>query len=845
MNKYDKILSDKIDDLILKGITDFHEILKNCESADPRKIREILNSKNLDEVLQKTDSEYINSQIVGNNYLPAPDVNFSQWWFENSTIKYIIDKVKTKIKYSDDNKVLSIGTPTLAIKTSEFFDTTLLDIDPDVISIFNDLERKNCKGIIYNIGNELPEDISNTFDLALVDPPWYDDAIKLAINRALQGIKVGSEILFSFPGRLTRPGIDELRSKLIKELVSIGHDIISIEHDILSYVVPLFEQNALKDIAGFKSISWRKGDLIIFKKNSEELLKYGGETLKSDVISFSRNPREFRIFLKKNNSLSEGLSPKKLDEYSQNISTRAFNQQPDLWTTTKIGLHISDHLFIEKILSLWQKGLSLKDTKTHLISKGYSEDKISFTIKSLEESCNLWGVFSSPEVLKTPEEIIKAKLISLSEFAVTSNTRLIKENSDGFRPPFSRDRDRLIWSSGLKSLADKTQLFPSIENDSIRRRLTHTLEVQQLALTIGTSLGLNLDLIEASALAHDIGHTPFGHAGEHAIDKLLNEIHPNLNGFNHYEHGLDVLSYIESPYSSDPYKNFLGLNISLEVLEAVLKHTYYHADNIFSSIELLKRSKHRGIIPDGYCHLEGQAVRIADKISYLVSDIEDGLRLGAVNIFDLVKCQLFHISPLFFNTNSSENVLSQFLRQRGTLIKILMEDVITASTLRISQNSINSPKDSREADVYIIDHSQEISIAVGEIWNNLQVGKLFSNRKVLNSNLLAAKIVSELIILFTIIPDLVELEFKEDYLKLEKSNYYKFYKEKLGNQITVKAEMINFIPFHLLIGTKYPAYQDINNIPLIDLLRSKDYVASLSDYKARRLHSNLLTNEIR
>lgn len=841
MTEYEKILSEKIDSVIANGITDFHDILKNCESADPRKVKEILNTKDLLAIQQKVSEQSINYITIGKNYLPAPDVSYSQWWFEETTIKHIINKINL---YKGE-KVLSIGTPTLAIKASENFDTTLLDIDHDIISIFNDLKRERCIGIQYDIGDSLPEELKNSFDLALVDPPWYDDAIKFAINRAIQAVKKEGIVLFSFPGRLTRPGIEKSRSKLIKELVSIGHDIISIEHNNLSYTVPYFEQNALKDIEGFKTISWRKGDLIVFKKKSEKILTINKPLIKEETKSFSRNPKEFRVFLNLKNSLSAGIPPRLMEEYSKNVSTRAFNKKPDLWTTSKIGLQISDYNLIEQVLVLWQKGQSREEVEKNITDIGYSLDTIQLTLENLEELCGLWSVYSSPEVLKTPEEIIKLKNAGLSDFAVIENNRLIQEESDGFRPPFSRDRDRLIWSSAFKSLADKTQLFPSIEDDAIRRRLTHTLEVQQLALTVGTSLGLNLDLIEASALAHDIGHTPFGHAGEHAIDKLLKEIHPNLGGFNHYEHGLDVLSFIESPYIKDPFQKFLGLNISIEVLEAALKHTFFHSEGDFSSESLLKNSKHKKDIPSGYCHLEGQAVRIADKISYLISDIEDGLRLNAITIFDLVKCQLFHVSPLFFDISSSENVMSQYLRQRKSLIKILMEDVITSSTLRISQKSIKSDDDSRKANEYIINHSKEISQAVAEIWNNLQVSKLFINRKVLNANLLAAKIVSELVILFTIIPHLIEIEFKDDYQELENSVYYNFYKEKLGKDITIKAVMLNFIPFHLLIGTNYPAYQDIKNIPLLDLLRAKDYVASLTDYKARKLHNMLLTNEIR
>lgn len=845
MTDYENILNEKIDSLIENGIIEFHDILKNCESADPRKVKEFLDLKDLNKIQQEISIQNINYGIVGNSYMPAPDVSYSQWWFEESTIKHIVDKIKSKIKLSKGEKILCIGTPTLAIKTSETFATTLLDIDEDVITIFNNLKRDECSGFQFNIANTLPKEFEKAFDIALIDPPWYESELIFAINKAIQAVKNGSEVLFSFPGRLTRPGIEEFRSKLIKELVSIGHDITSIEHNILTYVVPDFEQKALKDINGFKTISWRRGDLIIFKKKSERLLVQDKSLPIIKVDTFSRNAKEFRVFLGRTQSLAKGIPPQILDEYSRNISTRGINKKPDLWTTTKIGLQVSEHDLIVSILALWQEGQPQEEVKSEIIAQGYSPDITNLTVDKLEELCGLWGIYSSPEILKTPDEIIKSKEFGLSEFAVFKNSRVNEEKSDGFRPPFSRDRDRLIWSSGLKKLADKTQLFPSIEDDTVRRRLTHTLEVQQLALTIGTSLGINLDLIEASALAHDIGHTPFGHAGEHAIDKLFKEIHPGLGGFNHYEHGLDVLCYIESPYNKDPFQRFLGLNVSKEVLEATLKHTYYHSGNEFASEELREKSKHKKDILPGYCHLEGQAVRIADKISYLISDIEDGLRLNAITIYDLVKCQLFHISPLFFDLHSSENVMSQFLRQRKSLIKILMEDVITSSTLRISQKRIRTHQECRIADEYIINHSKEISESVREVWHNLQVSKLFSNRKVLNSNLLAAKIVSELVILFTLIPNLIEKDFIDDYQCLENSKYFSFYKEKLGKQITLKAEMLNFIPFHLLIGTNYPAYQDIKNIPLFDLLRSKDYVASLSDYKTRKLHNMLLTNEIR
>lgn len=845
MAEYEDQLRRRIAKLIASGKKDFRQVLKGSEGADPWEVKNIFDELTGGVAQHTTTENYINQGVVGKSYLPAPDPSYNQWWFEEETIKDIAEKVRDKIQAEDSCKVLCIGTPTLAIKTSENYETTLLDIDQDIVDLFNRLERDKSKGITFDIKDPLNEELKDSFSLALVDPPWYEPAIRIAINRAIEAVGIGGDIFLSFPGRLTRPGIEELRSNLIKEVVDKGHTIDSIEHNSLSYIVPFFEKNALKELDGFKAISWRKGDLIVIKKGSETLLDHDVPEFEESPKTFSRKPKEFRVFLK-GSSLSGNLAPRKVEDYSRNISSRAISTKPDVWTTSKVGLQISDHILMAQVLDLWQKDKNREEVMNELLSSGkYEEDTLSETLNKLEEYFELWGVFSSPMVLRDPQEIIEHNEDGLSPFAVTSKNKKTSTKSDGFRAPFSRDRDRLIWSGALKRLADKTQLFPSTIGDTVRRRLTHTLEVQQLALTIGASLGLNLELIEACALAHDIGHTPFGHAGEYAIDKIFKEISPDLNGFNHYEHGLDVMAFIESPYSTDPYQPFLGLNISNEVLEAVLKHTYYHSGNELGSEELVQNSKHKKKLVPGYCHLEGQAVRIADKISYLISDVEDGLRLGAIDIFDLVSCELFHVSPLFFNTSTTEDAIAQFLRQRKSIIKILMEDVITSSTLRISQKNIVTAQDARDADAYIIDHSPEAALAVGEVWYELQEKRLFSDSKVQSANMLAAKIVSELVILFAVIPDLIEKEFSEPYKIHENSEYLERYRENGASaNVPINSSLLSFMPFHLMIGGDNRRRPPIE-VSLFHLIQAKDYVASLSDYKARKLHNLLLTNEIR
>lgn len=183
--------------------------------------------------------------------------------------------------------------------------------------------------------------------------------------------------------------------------------------------------------------------------------------------------------------------------------------------------------------------------------------------------------------------------------------RLKEEEEDDIRTPFQRDRDRIIHSKAFRRLKHKTQVFFSPQGDHYRTRLTHVLEVAQIARTIARALRLNEDLTEAIALGHDLGHTPFGHAGE----AILRELHPG--GFEHYLQSLRVVDLLE--------KEGQGLNLTFEVRDGILKH-----------------SKGRGkILSDASATLEGQIVRIADIIAYLNHDLDDAVRAGILKFNDI------------------------------------------------------------------------------------------------------------------------------------------------------------------------------------------------------------------
>jgi len=196
----------------------------------------------------------------------------------------------------------------------------------------------------------------------------------------------------------------------------------------------------------------------------------------------------------------------------------------------------------------------------------------------------------------------------LAPYAVRSaesRGRAHPEKEHEYRTAFQRDRDRVIHSTAFRRLQYKTQVFVNSEGDHYRTRLTHTIETAQIARTIGRSLGLNEDLIEAIALAHDLGHGPFGHAGEWALEALMK----NYGGFEHNLQGLRIVEQLEEVYSQFP-----GLNLTFEVREGMKKHQ-----------------------KDAFLSLEARVVDLSDEIAYDSHDLDDGIRSGYLSESELQK----------------------------------------------------------------------------------------------------------------------------------------------------------------------------------------------------------------
>lgn len=208
-----------------------------------------------------------------------------------------------------------------------------------------------------------------------------------------------------------------------------------------------------------------------------------------------------------------------------------------------------------------------------------------------------------------------------------ADERFYKIDKD-FRNPYARDRDRIIHSGSFRKLEYKTQVFLNHEGDFFRTRLTHSIEVSQIARSITSTLGLNESLAEAIALAHDLGHTPFGHVGGDTLDECL-KADGFSNGFEHNFQSFRVVSRLEKRY-----KNFDGLNLTFATLEGILKHSYpYHKSFLPASI-------HEKFNLDKHPSFEAMIVDRADEIAYTSHDIDDGVNSGLINFEDLKESEL-------------------------------------------------------------------------------------------------------------------------------------------------------------------------------------------------------------
>ena len=335
------------------------------------------------------------------------------------------------------------------------------------------------------------------------------------------------------------------------------------------------------------------------------------------------------------------------------------------------------------------------------------------------------------------EQIEEKTLAGHAQRAGLSRGRQYPESEHPYRTVFQRDRDRVIHSSAFRRLQYKTQVFVNHEGDYYRTRITHTLEVAQIARSIARSLGLNQDLTEAIALAHDLGHTPFGHSGE----KILNEIMKNDGGFEHNAQSYRIVTHLE-----DKYPSFKGLNLSYEVLEGVDKH----------------RTRYDRPGGDGEQYtLEAQIVDLSDEIAYSSHDIDDGLTSGLLS-FDglsevaLWKRNLEKVKHNFPNLNR-EKMKYQAVRQ---VIDEQVTDLLNETTLRVAKFAVKSVGDVRRCPEELAAMSSEFRIQFLEMKKYL-FDNMYRHSRVTRMESKSSKVIQGLFNLYESNPDILPTTTRE------------------------------------------------------------------------------------
>ena len=339
--------------------------------------------------------------------------------------------------------------------------------------------------------------------------------------------------------------------------------------------------------------------------------------------------------------------------------------------------------------------------------------------------------------------------------SINTKGRIYDEKENSVRSPYQRDRDRIIHSSSFRRLKHKTQVFVDTEGDHYRTRLTHSMEVSQISRTLARSLGLNEDLCEALSLSHDLGHTPFGHAGEEVLDQCM-EGH---GGFDHNIQTLRIVTLIENKYY-----NFCGLNLTIETLDGLIKHNGPVKNiNLYNTV-LKKNLLKNKIVFHAFPSLEAQVAAISDDIAYNNHDLEDGLRAGLFTIerFNLIPFVSKLINKHVNNTKNyrREIIINQIVRE---LINVMVVDVINTTNRNLKKYNPQSIKDIHNQDHLIVDFSDKMKKVDMQIKDFLR-HNMYNHKKVIINTNKGKRIIK---VLFNYLSKNPKKYIKEELLKKE------------------------------------------------------------------------------
>ena len=333
--------------------------------------------------------------------------------------------------------------------------------------------------------------------------------------------------------------------------------------------------------------------------------------------------------------------------------------------------------------------------------------------------------------------MISEDLSFISTNQETSKGRLYKENYSQTRSEFQRDRDRILHSAAFRRLKHKTQVFVSNEGDHYRTRLTHSLEVSQIARSISKIFNLNEDLTETLSLSHDIGHPPFGPAGEDALSECM----VSHEGFDHNDQAIRIVHLLEKKYF-----DFEGLNLTWETLEGLVKHNGPVTKDVPNTIEAL--NKEFDLKLNEFSSIEAQIASIADDIAYNNHDLDDGLRAGFFSYDDLVELpmigEIIKNFPKNYNSYDMQRINNEITRKSTS---IMITDVINTISEKVKKSKVRCNEDVRLNNEKIADFSDKTKEEVKYIRSFLSM-KMYNHDKVKAMTSNAHQIISSLFKLF-------------------------------------------------------------------------------------------------
>ena len=333
----------------------------------------------------------------------------------------------------------------------------------------------------------------------------------------------------------------------------------------------------------------------------------------------------------------------------------------------------------------------------------------------------------------------KKTIQSLSKLAVPlkSKGRFFKENKTHLRSDFQRDRDRIIHSTAFRRLKHKTQVFVNTSGDHFRTRITHSLEVAQIARTLSKFFNLNEDLCETLSLAHDLGHTPFGHAGEDALNNCMRK----FGGFDHNIQTIRIILFLENRYYE-----FNGLNLTFETLDGLLKHNG-PIKNLKKYNKIIGRNHFKNKIKFSLSpSLEAQIASISDDIAYNSHDLEDGLKS---NLFKLKDLENIHILEKIINKHkkkikkfSIDLIIRQVIRE---IINEMVKDIILTTKNNIKKRKIQNLNDVYKSKYPIVTFSKKMQIFDKQIKKFLRK-KMYFHKNVKSNTKQGKKIINKLFV---------------------------------------------------------------------------------------------------